>query len=208
MNSIVNRYRQPLVRITITWMAFLCVIGCDHAYKYQYSNAMDEVKNGLQETHLYRKWKAKELENALLNNTKNDIKRGIVYLAHYGEEREIKGVKYNLLRVYYLCGDTWVTNIRVQKNGNPLLTLPRSGITKYLIAEEEKNSRLNYVEEYWWKENEDPVKPLGVEDLYVDLVKKDGTIIGPVRILSKQDVLNSMKLFEKAFDNKSKVFKE
>ena len=91
-----------------------------------------------------------------------------------------------------------VISRKVLKNGNPLLTLPRSGITKYLIAEEEKNSRLNYVEEYWWKENEDPVKPLGVEDLYVDLVKKDGTIIGPVRILSKQDVLNSMKLFEKA----------
>ena len=182
----------------------LFVCSCDQSYNEKLKGTWDGIEGMRKQSSPYVRWRVEESARILENENKNRIKKGIIVFAHYGRIQTSNGTNFNQLAIYYLCGHAAIRQVRLLKAGKAFLCMsPNFWMTA--CAKEIEGETLQYAQEFIWPESEDPLAVADVTDLSVELVKQDGSVIGPAGIMANIDLKKKVEAFVYKEGNREEI---
>jgi hypothetical protein len=168
----------------------MLIVGCSDSFSRRVANSADECVNmsSRPETTLFGFWGYERCLHLLQTATVTIKTNGIIGYAVLTPGNEEGG--YRMFSLRYLSKDVDVREIIVMQDKKIVLSVPPPSreIAKYF-----KKQCVMFPEEIRWKKPDNPFQGYRAEDLTVKLVKDDGTIIGPVRMLSDSDVWEEIR---------------
>lgn len=179
---------------------FVC--SCDQSYNEKLKGTWNGIEDRRKESSPYVRWRVEESARILETENKNRIKKGIIVFAHYGRIRTFNGTNFNQLAIYYLCENAAIRQVRLLNAGKVFLCMPPN-FWMLACAKEIEGETLQYAQEFIWPESEDPLADAVLADLSVELVKQDGSVIGPSGVMANSALSNKVEAFVRGCHAKS-----
>ncbi len=182
--------KTPAILLVVLAMVFLS--GCVDKYEIKFKVTMERymAENNVQ--NYFRTYEAEEAIKVLRCEDPKKIKDGVIVYARYGLWMNSFGTNINKMVVIYLSDKASVRNVRILKRGKVFKNLHYDPFY-LMLFEKHKNDGLQYFFETAWSENDDPLNGVDLAECSVELVKADGKVIGPKRIMSNKEVIDKAK---------------
>lgn len=163
--------------------------GCSSAFSRRVANSIEACINvqNASKTDLFMFWQTDKKLYLLQMATQAIKTNGIIA---YAVISTLNKERHKSLDLGYLSNNASVREIAVVKGGDIILSIPpptrpyAKRIEKYVVS---------FGERLIWRTPANPFEGHNAEDLSVSLVKNDGNVIGPVRILSDKAVWEEIR---------------
>ena len=171
------------------FLLIVFTVGCSSSFSKRIAYSVDSMKQALTQSDIWvSEFWMQERTLHLLQTERLAIKtNGIISYAIFVPERKstVSGAVYADFQVCFLSADANIRKIIVMDGDDVImdeLPIHRKWWKMY------EREYVHFYEKGGWRTENCPFQGHRIEDLTVKLVKDDGRVIGPVRILSAQDV--------------------
>jgi hypothetical protein len=197
-----NPTKRSFAILGAVFLLTTLLVGCSDSFSRRIANSVDEcvTMSNRPETTLFGFWGYERCLHLLQTATVTIKTNGIIGYAFLSPGNE--GGGYRMFSLRYLSNDVDVREIVVMQDKKIILSVPPPFQE---IANRFRKQSVMFPEEIQWKKSDNPFQGHRAEELTVKLVKNDGIIIGPVRMLSDNDVWEEIRvkmLTEKKWQDK------
>ena len=200
-----NKLKLPLAVSGIALLLTVFVVGCDDSFSRRLANSVDSCIDEASKPDVFLPhfWRSERTLHLLQTTTPATIKaNGIISYARINNAPNERGLV--LFEIEYLSNDPNVREVVFMKGEELIHSMPPPQRKWNKLVE---NNLVVFMEGGGWEEPDYPYPFEGyrVEDLSVKLVKDDGSVIGPVRVLSNENLweeIRSKMLTDKKWQDK------